>query len=574
MTSLDTATVQPAPEDVLGSFPQFPEEFVALYRDSGLWGDRTIPEEFRAVAARYGDRDAVVDRQRRLTYAELDANSDAIAAGLLDAGLAVGDRVTLQVGNTVATIELFYGLLKAGLVPVCTLMAHGHHEIDAIAAAVGARAHAIDLSEKTEQRATFAAEVKERLSTVRHLIQVSPGPSLLADEEALTLDELRRTPHDIVAARLAQVVDAVGPDDLAVMQLSGGTSGTPKLIPRLHAEYWYNGRATADRSEIGPNDRLAHIIPIVHNVGVHGALWPAHSNGACLVLDNIARGLDILETLVKERVTGMVMTPTFLAGDEHPLFERFAENLRWISMSGSKTPAALFDRFTNLGVTVVQNFGMTEGIIFATPLDAPEEMRRETVGFPISTYDEVRVVDPDDATVEVAMGEPGELIARGPYTIRGYFDAEEHNAQVFTPDGFYRTGDLMSAVEFAGVVAYRVEGRIKDLINRGGEKINASEIEGLLVSHPRIMSAAVVAMPDERLGERACVYLVSSDSLPVTLEEVQEHLQEREVAKFKWPERVETRPELPRTAVGKIAKRLLVAEIADLMQAERRDDEQ
>lgn len=555
----------------LEGFPTFPSDVVDRYRADGLWGRKTIPDEFRAVAVQHPLNDAVVDRERRLTYAELDASTDAIAGGLLEAGLEPGDRVTIQVGNTVGAIELIYGLMKAGLVPVCTLMAHGHHEIDAIASSVQARAHAIDLGDKTDERVVFAHEVRDRVPTVGHLIQVSAGPAAPGADDFLTLDDLRRTPIEVARAQLSRVEGTIDPDDLAVMQLSGGTSGTPKLIPRLHAEYWYNGRATAARWAVTPEDRMAHVIPIVHNAGMHGALWPAHSSGATLVLEDLARGLDVFATLVEEKVTGMMMLPTFLKNADDPLIDDLVKTLRWMSMSGAKVPAAVFDRLEGAGVTVGQNFGMTEGIILATPLDSPEAMRRHTVGIPLSEHDEVKIVDPDDPSVELPLGEPGELIARGPYTIRGYYDAAEHNTLAFTDDGFYRTGDVMTAVEIEGVVAYRVDGRIKDLIDRGGEKINASEVEGLLLSHPRIELAAVVPMPDERLGERACAYVVSADGQPVTLDEVRDLLRGLEVAKYKWPERIETIEALPRTAVGKIAKRVLVAEIADTLVTERDD---
>jgi 2,3-dihydroxybenzoate-AMP ligase len=553
----------------LGAFPTYPHDVVARYRSAGLWGDKSIPDEFRAVAARHPLNDAVVDRDRRLTYAELDASTDAIAGGLLEAGLEAGDRVTLQVGNTVGTIELIYGLLKAGLIPVCTLAAHGHHEVDAIATSVQARAHAIDLRDKTSDRVAFAHEVRDRVSSVRHLIQVSEGPAAPGAEGFLTLDDLRRTDAGVAGARLSAVAGSIDPDGLAVMQLSGGTSGTPKLIPRLHAEYWYNGKATATRWGVTPEDRMAHVIPIVHNAGMHGALWPAHSTGATLVLEDLSRGLDVFTTLVREKVTGMMMLPTFLKDADHPLIDELVHSLRWMSMSGAKVPEAVFDRLQAAGVIVGQNFGMTEGIILVTPLDSPEAVRRHTVGSPLSAWDEVRIVDPDDPSVERPLGVPGELIARGPYTIRGYFDAAEHNARAFTRDGFYRTGDVMTAVEIDGLVVYRVEGRIKDVIDRGGEKINASEVEGLLLSHPRIELAAVVPMPDERLGERACAYVVSADGESVTLEDIRAHLQALEVAKYKWPERIETVSALPRTAVGKISKRELAAQIAATIGDER-----
>ena len=159
---------------------------------------------------------------------------------------------------------------------------------------------------------------------------------------------------------------------------------------------------------------------------------------------------------------------------------------------------------------------------------------------------------------EVPDGEVGELCCQGPYTLRAYYG--EDRPQAFTADGFYRTGDLAKAVVIDGVRAFSIEGRIKDLINRGGEKINAEEVELLLLAHPHVVEAALVAMPDPRLGERGCAYL-ATDGVSVTLEDVRAHLHRLDVAKFKWPERVELLEALPRTKVGKLDKKAMTADI-------------
>ena len=158
---------------------------------------------------------------------------------------------------------------------------------------------------------------------------------------------------------------------------------------------------------------------------------------------------------------------------------------------------------------------------------------------------------------ELPDGEVGELCCRGPYTLRGYLDAPGHNARVFTSDGFYRTGDLAAVHHIEGGRYVAIEGRIKDLINRGGEKISAEEVEQLLLRHPRVRGAAVVAVPDPRLGERACAFLLVEGD-PLTLADVREHFAALQVAKFKWPERVEHLAEIPRTLVGKVDKKRLV----------------
>jgi 2,3-dihydroxybenzoate-AMP ligase len=193
---------------------------------------------------------------------------------------------------------------------------------------------------------------------------------------------------------------------------------------------------------------------------------------------------------------------------------------------------------------------------------------------PISPLDEVRVLEPGSEE-PVADGEVGELCCRGPYTLWGYYSGASaatgnvptDRPEAFTSDGFYRTGDLAAVRVLDGHRALSIEGRIKDLINRGGEKINAEEVELLLLAHPHVVEAALVAMPDPRLGERGCAYL-ATDGTPLTLEDVRDHLRALDVAKFKWPERVELVDALPRTKVGKLDKKAMTADITTRLESE------
>jgi 2,3-dihydroxybenzoate-AMP ligase len=243
-------------------------------------------------------------------------------------------------------------------------------------------------------------------------------------------------------------------------------------------------------------------------------------------------------------------------------FDAPRAHLRRVILSGAKPSPELFARADDGdGHWAGQLFGMSEGLFTVTALDAPAAARSTTVGTPVSPEDKIRILEPGGET-ELADGEVGELSCRGPYTIPGYFDAPEHNRTAFTSDGFYRTGDLAKIAIIDGVRYLSIEGRIKDLINRGGEKINAEEIELLLVRHPNIANAAVVAMPDPRLGEKTCAYVIAADGIPVSMTEVQAHLDGLGVAKFKWPERLEWLSALPQTNVGKIDKKQLRADVA------------
>jgi non-ribosomal peptide synthetase component E (peptide arylation enzyme) len=534
-----------------GKVIAYPAEFAERYRRDGLWGTRTIGAELHAAAEQYPHAEAVVTPERRVSYAELDARSDAIAGRLHQIGLRAGDPVILQLGNTAESIEAFYGLIKMGAIPVCTLVPFGHHEIDAIAPLAGARAHLVQADLKGRDLLAFAEQVREVVPTMRFTLSIRGG-----EDRAARIDDVPdRAPGSPPAA-----AECDG-DALALLQVSGGTSGTPKLIPHLHCSYWYYGRATAQRWGYGPGDRVAMFLPVFHNSGLHAGVFAAHSAGATLVLGTVWSPAEVLATLEREQITHLA-TLTSLIPEvfDDPAFPAASRHLRRLSLALPAVPEELFDRLDTGDFRVCQFFGMSEGFSTSMPTDAPREMRRGTLGYPLSEADEFRLVDPD--TAQPAEGTVGELCVRGPYTLRGYYDAPEYNATAFTDDGFLRTGDLASVVEIGERACLRIEGRVKDLVSRGGEKINADEIEALLREHPQIEEAALIGVPDPRLGQRPCACVVASPAGSPTLEGVTAFLVQRGVARYKWPERLELFDALPRTAVGKIAKRLLLEELA------------
>jgi 2,3-dihydroxybenzoate-AMP ligase len=541
-------------------FVPHPPEFVRRYRAAGYWGTKTIGDEFRAVAAAYPGLDALITDERRLTFAELDARSDAIAGRLAQTGLRPGDPVIMQAGNTAETVESFYALIKMGAVPVCTLIPFGHHEIDAIARITGARAHLIQADLADRDLAAFAEQTRDAVPGMELILAIRAAAA-----GATRIDDVPDGPRSRPAsggAASGSAASGGGPDEIAILQLSGGTTGTPKAIPRLHAEYWYYGRATGQRFGFGPGDRVAHFMPIMHNAGIHMSLFGAHSAGATLVLGSRWEPQYVLDTLGREKITHLASLTTLIPSIcDDPRYEQATASLKRLSLALPAVPPELFGKLSGKGTTVCQFFGMGEGFACSAPTDASAAMRGQSVGYPLSPGDEFRVLDPDTG-MEMPDGAIGELCVRGPYTLRGYFNAAEHNARAFTRDGFLRTGDLVTVRHIDGQPCLRIEGRHKDVISRGGEKINAAEVEELLLRIPGVAAAALVAMPDERLGERACVFVVPGPPGCPSLAEIRELLRAAGVAKFKWPERLETIGELPVTAVGKVSKAQLRRELA------------
>jgi 2,3-dihydroxybenzoate-AMP ligase len=269
---------------------------------------------------------------------------------------------------------------------------------------------------------------------------------------------------------------------------------------------------------------------------------------------------DAMAAVEAERVTITALVPAlvirWLEANADRRFD--LSSLEVLQVGGARLVPEVARRIgPAIGCKVQQVFGMAEGLLNYTRLDDPDDVVVDTQGRPVSPADEILIVGPDDQPVP--DGEAGELLTRGPYTIRGYYRADAHNAKAFTADGFYRTGDIVRRDAGGNLI---VEGRAKDLINRGGEKISAEEIENLLLSHPAVREAAAVAMPHPVLGEQTCAYLVLRPDETVDLPALCAYLESRRVARFKWPERLEILDALPVTNVGKVDKKKLRDDIA------------
>jgi len=555
--SIDTVAVVP-----------YPAEMVERY--SSVVGRRTIAEEFWAIAAKHPDATALVTPDAQLTYEQLDFSSDRVAIGLRELGLEPGERVLMQFTNCAWAVIAWYGLIKAGLVPVATLAQHREHELFEIGRQCEPAAHLIEAGFPGQDLVALARGAAGRTPSMRVLMTVGASEP---PEGAIAIESLEHAGLDdpvAAGAQARELHEEIGPDDVATLQLSGGTTSTPKLIPRRHAEYWLNARLYAEGMQLAAGDFVPHLLPVIHNAGIVCGLHAAHSQGAAFgTCPPTPEGFTAL--VRRAAPTHLMMAPPIQKMvDSTPELKARLQSLRLIIWVLGKLPAEVIGEWERDGRVIGQMFGQSEGLCMITPLDAPAEIRHSCVGRPLSELDEVRILEPGTEQ-PVEPGEPGELCCRGPYTIRGYYRAPERNREAFTADGFYRTGDIVKQVDGPGGPYYALADRIKDLINRGGEKVNAQEIEQLLLEHPAIAEIALVAMPDKLMGERACAFIVPASGVRAPVkEDLQMFLNALNVAKFKWPERVEHRRCLPRTNVQKVDKKRLRAEIAELLEAEAR----
>src|SRR6266508_1164023 len=540
---------------MLDGVVRFPPEFAARYRAKGYWEDRTLRDTFDEAFKRYADRVAIIDREQSITYAQLDERASRLALNFLDEGLKPLNRVVVQLPNVVEFAYLYFALQKIGCIPIMALPTHRYREMSQFAELSGAVACATLERAKEFDYRELVSRMRQANKTLRFGIVLGEAPPGF-----LSLSELIERPSKHAAEDLKKV--SIDPEDPAVFQLSGGTTGIPKLIPRTHNDYIYNSKFAAAVTGVGAEQIFLDVLPLAHNLplacpGLQGYLL----HGGKMVLSNSTRSEDVFALIEKHRVTHIAVVPALLIRlINDPLIEKFdLSSLRVIQSGGQRLQPEVRRRTKELipSVTVQENFGMAEGMLMFVRLNDPEDVRMETVGRPLSPDDEVRLVDDDDN--EVAPGDIGELLARGPYTLRGYFGVPEYNARAFTSDGFYRSGDLMRLHPSGN---YMVEGRKKDLINRGGEKISAEEIENLILTHPSVQNVACVPMPDPILGERMCACVILRAGGSLTLQQLVLFLMNEEIAKHKLPERLEILDEFPLSPFGKVSKKDLTERIA------------
>jgi 2,3-dihydroxybenzoate-AMP ligase len=549
---------------MLDGYVGFPPEFAAKYREKGYWQDRSLRDQFADnVFTPFADRVAVSDGDLSVTYSDLDATSDRLALNLWDLGLRPLDRVVVMLPNVIEFVYLYFALQKIGAIPICALATHRYHEVSQFTEIAGAKACFAPERQRDFEFAPMIERVRVENLCMEHGIILGDAP----DGFLSFSDLLARTPKATKA-----VLDdiEIDPTDPAVFQLSGGTTGVPKLIPRTHNDYWFNSNLATTVTEVHPESCLLLVLPIGHNLplacpGLQGFMI----KGGRVVLSTSARPEDVFPLVQKHKVTHIHVVPALLIRwISDPNIGNFdLSSLRMIQSGGQRLQPEIRLRTRELipSVFVQENFGMSEGTIMFVRTTDPEDVQLETVGRQICEDDEVRLIGEDGK--KVPFGEVGELCVRGPYTLRGYFGAPEHNAKVFTADGFYCSGDLMRQHPSGN---YMVEGRIKDVINRGGEKISAEEIENLILQHPAVQNVACVAMPDPLLGERMCACVIPQAGQTVEFKELIQFLEGKEFARHKLPERLESMDEFPLSTFGKVSKKSLVEMIAAKLKQEQK----
>ena len=532
---------------------------------TGDWLDTTIGDAVRQAAANGGGKPAVIGHDGVLSFSELDGLTESAAAGLLAAGLRPGDRAIFQIGTVKEFFIAFFACCKAGIIPVCTLPQYRDIEIRNLAERSGATAFFVqaDVHPSFDQVA-FARRMRDAVPALRTLMVVRGTGAVTFGPDEHDLDALA-TALSPETARTRVAPFAPGPEDVAAFQMSGGSTGLPKLIPRMHSEYLGTTRALGARYELTHEDVSLWTLPLIHNAGMMYVVLPVALERRPVVLLHRFEIREFMEAVGRHRVSfsGSIgpIAPKMLELEDLASFD-----LSTLRQFFCLSRADALER--HIDKTCGNMFGMTEGLVMASSPRDSEEMRHLTIGRPISRGDVVRILEPGTET-EVAEGELGELTFRGPSTLTGYYADEAANAASFTSEGFLRTGDLVRMARFGGEACYVFEGRIKDNINRGGEKIGAEEVETVISAHPAVADVRVVAMPDRFYGEKVCAYIIARPGHAVpSLKGLSEFMIGQGIAKYKLPERIESINAFPVTSVGKADKAKLRAMIAEQVRRE------
>ncbi|CAG7594848.1 2,3-dihydroxybenzoate-AMP ligase [Paenibacillus solanacearum] len=540
--------------------PTWPSDKAAEYCSAGLWEGLTFSDMLADRAARYSEKTAVISGENRLSYAALYDQAGRLAEGFLQLGVKPTDRVVVQMTNRYEFFTVIFALFRIGALPVFALPLHRLSEIRYLCEFSEAKAYVIPDTEAGFDYRGLAAQVKEQVPTLRHvLVAGEPGAFPFLSLEKLMKQAGKRHEEPYWPSYVES-------GHVAFLQLSGGSTGLPKLIPRTHDDYMYSLRRSNEICGITEQSVYMAALPVAHNFplsspGVLGTLYA----GGTVVLAPRPSPDDAFPLVAKERVSITALVPPLALVWLEAAVQRRPDlsSLQVLQVGGAKFSAEAASRVQRvLGCRLQQVYGMAEGLVNYTRLDDANDIVVNTQGRPMSDWDEIRVVDEDDA--QVAPGEVGELLTRGPYTIRGYYKAEAHNAKAFTADGYYRTGDLVKVSEQGYLV---VDGRVKDQINRGGDKIAAEEVENHLLAHPAVFDASLVAMPDALLGERACAFIILREGLVATGADLKAYLRGRGLSAYKIPDRFEFTDAFPQTNVGKVSKKALRESLQAQMSA-------
>ena len=550
-----------------------PQALIDEYTAKGWWGQETLVTLFERALANNPQRVALIDPPNRsaiaggdahrLTYSELERWVEATAATLHATGVRADDIIVVQLPNVVELAVAYLALARLGAITSPVPVQYGLHELNRIREELPASGFLSLGSFRGRDLAAAHAPAFKGCG-----LYTMGSPSAAA---AIDVSEFRPSAHQqkaYLAYREAYRPDA---NDILTICWTSGTTGRPKGVPRSTNHWLAITPAAGDLAELRDGDVLLNPFPMVNMGGIGGFLFNWLKCQGTLVLHHPMDLPVFLNQLQAEKINYTIAPPPLLntlLRDEQLLANVNLTHLRAIGSGSAPLPSWMIQGYEErYGIAILNNFGSNEGMCLASgPTDVPDPALRGELfpRFGVEGYDwrngvaamvETRLIDPDTGNLIDEPGIPGELLFKGPTIFDGYWRSPETNAQVFTEDGFFRTGDLfMIAGPTGDPRYYRFVGRLKDIIARGGMKISPAELDGLLAGHPKIADVAVFGVPDPILGERVAAAVVAKPGEVVVLEDVIDYLKAQNVAAFKFPESLYDIEELPRNPLGKVLR--------------------
>src|SRR5947208_5614606 len=530
------------------------DDLIARYQKSGHWGAETFYSILTARAAAHPDRVAIVDRGRRVTYAELKTRVDRVAAGFAALGIGAKDVVTIQLPNWAEFAYVFFALERLGAVANQIGPDFRSREVDYILRFSESRAFVCPASFKSFDYLKMIGELRPGLPDLK-AVGVLGSPAAAGGAQGLvSLDTLIEDATAVASPGAGQRAN-----DVMRMAFTSGTTGNPKGVIHSHNTTLSTCRTLNTDMRVTEDDVFLVYLPLGLNWG-YLTLVQAIMAGARVVLLDQFSAAAALDLIRRERVTYIPTAPaSIIAMLNHPDLGQYdLSSLRVVITGAASSPIDTIREFrARMHGHLIELYGMLEtGFHTYTRLTDDPEAVTGTVGT-VSSGLGIRIID--DAGRDVPPRAEGEIAALGPSVHLGYHKNPTANAELFTADGWFRTGDL-GQFDAAGNV--KIVGRLKEMINRDGKKFFPREIEEILYTHPKILHAAIVGVPDPRLGERNCLCVIPRAGQQLALDEVVAYLKD-DVATFKLPETIEIFDELPFTPTGKIQRHVLVRRVLE-----------
>lgn len=544
-------------------FIPYKEDDAEKYNKFRWWFGHTLSDILDRAADIHPEKEAFVDQTTRLTYAQAREKVNRLAIGLLDLGIKPLDRVMVQLPNWHEFVFAYFALQKIGAIPLLLIDRYRQFELNHFINISGATSWIVPTKYKKTDYLPIVNDVLNNNPDIKNIITVrnkEAPDSFFSLEKLIENSSLSREN----LSRLAEL--RPDPMQIAHMGPTGGTTGSPKIVPRTHNSLitcvYFCSQSWQQHCE----DINLLPGPIGHDLTfTKGFLGGILTLGKIVFLDSTENKV-LFNTIEKENITSIILVPTLIQRmlqfediDKYDL----SSLQKMHSAGGASHPDLVKDVTYKLGMKFYNGYGSTEGITTITrPYDDLDTICT-TVGRPTCPFDSYKIIDGNEN--ELPANEQGELVLKGPGVFTGYYHNPEENEKSFTRDGFFKTGDV-AKLDDSGYIT--LTGRLKEMINRGGESISATEIEKLISQHPDVSAVAVIPMPDPEMGEKACAYIEVKAGTKLTFEDLISFLKDKKASVLQLPERIEFVPSMPYTGSQKLDKKALREDIEKKLKDE------